>query len=547
MKTYLSKSGLVLGLLATVLGGCAGAEEGSEQAEETKSAITSQGFMVNGCAGTGIFNITSNNLIDFVALDQSSFSNVYAQLYALNQNNREQLIANTQNTSALSSAFTSMLDQVSNYTSAWQQATMLAQQNQASYGSQYATNLNAANTVATSAKTATHLAAGQNTVWSANQGSGYNNTWTSNLANTWQNQANQASGFAVMNSAALNAIYSDAQQFANAGQWGNAVNGATHATNALRNAGSLNAARNAMTSSAMNGAVSSGIQNNGAFGLTGGISAAAPLGWGWGGFGYAPVISNMSAFNNSAVFGNQFGSAINGNLASQNNAAWANMIDNTLSNVWSNANQASYSNVGSNAINSRRSNALNNYANANQASAQSNLANNASTQNAYNNANYQTATNGWSENNVVADQLTRVGSLLSRNTALGTQSAQAGSLNQANSLSQQATGSNAVNQATSQNIAQQYQAMTNLQQYASNNMALVVNVTANSNSAVLNVFTGNSTNRVAANNSFVQPFAACGAIAAPVAAAAILPPAAPDAAIESQVAEPLGDHVAKPE
>lgn len=548
MKSHLSKGGLVLGLFAAALAGCAD-EDGTESTEETKSAITSQGFMVNGCTGTGIFNITSNNLIDYVALDQSSFSNVNAQLYALDRNGRQQLIANTQNSSALSSAFTSMLDQVSNYTSAFQQATLLAQQNQATHANQYGTNVNTANSVATTANTAAHQATGQRTQWAANQGAGHNNTWTSNQANTWQNQTNQASGLSAQNAAALNAITSNEQQFANMGQWANATQGATKAANAYNNAGSLNNASNAMTSAASNGAVNSGIMNNGSFGL-GGVMAAAPVGWGWGGFGYAPVISNTTAFNNAAVFANQFANGLSNNLAAQNSAAYANLIDNSFSNMRSNALQGSYSNAGSNALNAQRSNSLNNYATANQASAQSSIANNAATQNAYNNADYQTATNGFNENSILANRATQVSSLLNQNTALSARAGQAGSLNQTTSLAQQATGSNAVNQANSQRIGQQYQAMTNLSQFSSNSMVLVVDVTARSNQAVLNVYTGNRANRVAANNSFVQPFGACGltgaVVAAPVGASRILPPAQ-NAVADAPVAKPLGDRVVKPE
>lgn len=550
MKNYLSKSGLVLGLFAAAaLAGCAD-EGASPSTEETQSAITSQGFLVNGCAGTGIFNITSNNLIDFVALDQSSFSNVNARVYALNQNGEQRLISNTQNASSLSSAFTSMLDQVSNYTSALQQATMLAQQNRAQHANQYATNLNAANSISTSANTAAHQATGQRTAWSGNQANGYANDWTTNRANTWQNQAERASGYGAQNAASLNAITSNEQQFANAGQWANANQGATNGRSAYGNQGALNSARNATSSSAMNGAVNSGIMNNGSVGITGGM-AAAPVGYGWGGFGYAPVISNTSAFNNNAVFGNQFANASNRNLAAQNGSRYANLIDNTFSNVRSAANQASYNNAGSNAITAQRSNAVNSHNSANQASAQSNLVNNAANRNAYNKADYQRTTSGFNENNIVADRATQVSSMLGQNNVLSAQGSQAGSLDRANTLSQQTTGSNSVNRANSQQMNQQYQAMTNLAQYASNNMVLVLDVTAKSDQAVLNVFTGNSANKVAANNSFVQPFAGCGltGAAVPVAAAAApaILPAAHDAVVADQVVEALGDHVAKPE
>src|SRR6187200_1488937 len=101
MKRYFSVSGVVLGMLAAALAGCGdenAAEEGNTQ--ETKSAITSRGFAVNGCLGTGVFAINSNNLIDFVALDQSSFSNVNAQLFSLSQNNQQSLIASSANSSA---------------------------------------------------------------------------------------------------------------------------------------------------------------------------------------------------------------------------------------------------------------------------------------------------------------------------------------------------------------------------------------------------------------------------------------------------------------
>lgn len=269
MKRYLSYSGVVLGMLAAALTGCAD-EESTSEPEQVKSAITSQGFLTNGCAGTGIFNITSNNLINFVALDQSSFANVNSQLFSMNQQNQQQLIASSQNASALSSAFTSMLDQVSNFTSAFQQAAMLAQQQSSQFNNASATNFNQANSIATVASNSSHLAAGQNTQWTRNNASGFNNAWNSNRANTWANQANQASGFNSANSALFNAIASDAQTFANSGQFANANRGAMNRANSLSNAGSATDATNAINSAASNGANNSAIMNNGVSSIAGG-------------------------------------------------------------------------------------------------------------------------------------------------------------------------------------------------------------------------------------------------------------------------------------
>src|SRR5688500_817921 len=140
MKRYLSSSGVVLGMLAAALTGC-GDEDGATETEQTKSAITARNFAVSGCGATGIFDIMSNNAINFVALDQSSFSNMNAQLFAVDTNMVETLVASTQNSSALDSSFTSMLDQVSNFTSAAQRASQLAAQYASSINNATATSI----------------------------------------------------------------------------------------------------------------------------------------------------------------------------------------------------------------------------------------------------------------------------------------------------------------------------------------------------------------------------------------------------------------------
>ena len=118
MKKNFSLGGVVLGLLAATLAGCA--DEQATKTAETKSAITSRGFVTNGCTGTGVFDINSNNLINFVAIDQSNFSDVNAKLFALDKNNQEQMIASTQSSTAISDSLATLLNEVSNFTSAEQ-------------------------------------------------------------------------------------------------------------------------------------------------------------------------------------------------------------------------------------------------------------------------------------------------------------------------------------------------------------------------------------------------------------------------------------------
>src|SRR4051794_2104795 len=111
MNRYFSGASVILGMLAAGLAGC-GDEGATEKSQETKSAITSRGFAAAGCGGSGIFDITSNNAINYVALDNSSFQNMNAQLYTLDQNNQQQLVTSSALSNQIDQSMTSMFDQV---------------------------------------------------------------------------------------------------------------------------------------------------------------------------------------------------------------------------------------------------------------------------------------------------------------------------------------------------------------------------------------------------------------------------------------------------
>jgi hypothetical protein len=545
-------SGVVLGLFAAALTGCADQEGDAASTPETaKSAITSQGFLANGCAGQGIFAITSNQLIDFVAFDQSAFSGASAQLYSIGQQGQQTLIANTAQQSAVTAQFADMLSQATNFTSAYQQASMLAAQQAALYATQYAATANQATNIATTQNVAANQAAGQTTTWTANQAAGYNNAQSANAANTLGYGVQAANGYNNMNAAQLAAIANQSGMAAQSGQFANAnaasVNGASSAAAQGAQASALGASNFA----AFGGANNAAIMNSGMSGFAGGGAgfAAAPVGWGWGGFGFAPVIANQLAFSNNAVWNNAYGGAINNVSAAQYGSQFANLYNSDFANVLTNANQAAYANQASNAVTAAQQHASSNYNQLNQNLVAGGVANQAATHNAYSTGNAALQTAGYNTNNIAANQATTVNAIANQGTSLAAQAVQEGSLGASVAYGQQQAGATTLSQASTQAVQQQYAALSNLAQFASNNMVLVVNATAASQQAVINVFTGAAGNTVAANQSFAVPFAGCGVgaagVVAPIAGGVLLPPAA---AVDQANVAPLGDRVAtKPE
>jgi hypothetical protein len=545
MKRHLSLSGVVLGLLAAALVGC-GDEEASKP-EQTKSAITSRGFAANGCSGTGVFDINSNNLINYVALDQSSFSDVNASVFALDKNNQEQLISNSQNSSAISSSLASILNEASNFQSAFQRAEQFAAQASSAYQNAYANNQSESESIAQTRTTTNHDAESFRRQFTRTQASGYNNTRSSNDANSYANRANQASSYDAARSAAFNAISSDATNFANAAQSAAAINAARNSASSARNAGSANDSSADSSRYAANGANNSANQFATRAVNTGGGIGAADVGWGWGGFGWGDV-SSLSSFNNSSVFNSQFANAFNNARAAQNNSAYADLDNNQFSKVFSNANRNSYDQVGSNARNAAYSNRFNAADTANQVASQSNLHNDQSASNSYNNGTFNEVANGSREHAATDDSATQYNALAQNNATRSARAQNALARNSSRSAADQLRRNNSRSSSQNSQYSKQYQALDNLSQYNANSLVLRVNVTANSESAVLSVFTGNNANSVSANQDFAQSFAGCGVGASVVGGKKLTPiaPAAADAADEMAI-EPLGDRVAKPE
>ncbi len=540
MKKNLSLGGVALGILAAALAGCAD-EEGANKPEQVKSAITSRGFVANGCTGTGVFDVSSNDLINFVALDQSSFNSVNAEVYALDKNNQEQLIASTQSSSAISSSLAQLLNEVSNFQSAAQRARQLAESSTSSIQNAYAANVNTSDSVATTATTTSHQAEANSRQFTRRNASGWSNQESSSDVNSWSNASNSSRQTAAATAAQFNAQISDISNFANAGQHADAQQGSLNIANSARNAGTASDSVNAVHSNADNGATSiadiTSTRSTSAFG-------AAPVGWGWGGMGWGDV-NTLSSFNRSDVWSSQFADAVNSTRAAANNSATANLVDKTFSNVFSDANQNSFNHAGSNARNSQISKSISNAEQANQVSNQASAHNDQRTHTAYDTNDYREIITGTREDLTTADSATTANHARNANTSLSKRAANA--TNRADSLSEseQLNKSNARNSSLNQQLNKQFQSMENLSRFNSNNLVVKLSVTANSENAVIRMFTGNNSNNVATSQDFSQTFAGCG-VGAAVVTPKLLPGTLSPAAAEANAAQ-LGDRVAKPE
>lgn len=506
MKKYLGSSAVVLGMFAAALVAC-GDEGASTQTEQTKSAITARGFKSAGCAGAGVFDITSNNVINYVALDNSSFSDLNASLYALDKDNQEQLVSSSQNSNQIDQAFTSMLDQVSNFTSASQRAEQLAaQQASSSNATRSVTTLDQSD-VASTYNTAASSRDVSHSDYSNTRASGFNNVSSSRDVNSRANSSNEASAW---NSA-------DARQAAAAAA------GQTNLANSARNNGASSSASNAANAAAQNSAFNSGS----AFSAVAADNGGKGVGWGKGGFGFNDL-SNLSNFSNN-VFNDVRSSQYRNQRSDLNNSQYANLYDNQFAKTFSNARQHSDSLVQS----------------ANNASSAQNIHQDTNTQNAYDRADTISHETASHDAVATANSATTRNDLSRRMEA--SQFDAVDSKSYLDNLTQADTSAanQAKNSASSKQMAQRYTALDNLSQFNSNHLVLKLNVTSNSQSAIVRVFTGNNSNNVASNQDFNQVFAGCGVSADVVPVKGIPLNAAP--AAEQAEAAQLGDRVAKPE
>ncbi len=512
MKKYGSLSGAVLSLLAASVTGCG--DEKASTPEDIKSSITAQSFVVDGCNGVGAFNIASNNLINFVGLDQSSFANMSASLYAVDQNNVQTLIASNEHMSAVSENLASLFQQATNYTSAYQLANQIATQLAEQASNAYATNSMTQNNVATTSNSTYHSRVGSTRAITSNNASGYNNAWNSSDANTLASNSNQMNAWDAANSGAATS----------------AANGASNASNSALASGNR-----------ANGYNSSGMgANQGAFnsasrvGTTGGAIAAAPVGWGVGGWGWGPI-ANIASFNSSAVFGSQYANSNAYTAAGANNAAYASAADNAFSSLFSDTRASSYNNVNS----------------GNSGMSQSHVSANDRTSTGYSTGNVVEQATAVNEQLATYDSATTANSLASNGATAASNGANSRAMQSSSTSANEAAGASSGTSSTSSAMNQQFTAASNLSQYNANNLVLKLNVTANTESAIVRVFTGNNASNLAANQDFAYAFPGCGVAAGPYVGPVVAPVAGPYVAPVPVVApvtiKPLGDRVAKPE
>ncbi|MBX3260594.1 MAG: hypothetical protein KF782_12955, partial [Labilithrix sp.] len=241
-------SGVILGMLAAAAAGC-GDEGAAKAPQETKSAITARGFQVTGdCSGTGIFDITSNDFINYVALDNSSFKDSNAQLYALDKDNVETLVADSRTVSSIDEDMASMFDKASNYTSASQRASQLASQRASSYNNSRSTNTLQSTEVASVATTSDSQRDATSRRFTQNSASGWDNRTSSTDSNSWTNRANEQSSYNNANAGQFTAAQSDAQNWSSSARFADQMQGSRNAASAERNAGSSSDATNAANS-----------------------------------------------------------------------------------------------------------------------------------------------------------------------------------------------------------------------------------------------------------------------------------------------------------
>src|SRR5271165_5954373 len=197
-KSFAKASALgsvALGLLAaSFMAGCAadsGQPSDNSSGTPEKADITLQSQVAKGCGAVSTFAISSPNVINWVALDQSNLANVNnIQLYNVDDNNQ---VSNTNQTvTNANSTVQSMINQATNNMSAQQAWMNQYAQNMASNQSTATNSSNAADV--TSVNGFNNSAATTNTAVT-HQDNHNNNQWASasNYAANISSAAQQAS------------------------------------------------------------------------------------------------------------------------------------------------------------------------------------------------------------------------------------------------------------------------------------------------------------------------------------------------------------------
>jgi hypothetical protein len=195
MKTHLTTSlgAVALAALTAALTGCgdAGSEE-TENTGETATEITSRGIAVGGCGANGVFAINNlsnfNGTTDWVALDQSDFTNLTSQLSQQNNQFQQSLVSN--NASEVDQSLMQAINQATNFTNAFQASQMFASQAAAASNASQVTSIasHQDSTVATLDANSSQWA--QNSGSARNSAVAANNNWASNVANRGARNAN---------------------------------------------------------------------------------------------------------------------------------------------------------------------------------------------------------------------------------------------------------------------------------------------------------------------------------------------------------------------
>lgn len=137
MKTHLNVRSLSILALGAITSGLVACANDTEQTEadttgEQAASITANGIQVSGCGANGLFNIASASSfaknVDFIAIDQSDFSNLTSQLSAFNEQNQQQLVSN--DASTLDASFQSLINEFTNHTTAHQESLIRLQEHQ---------------------------------------------------------------------------------------------------------------------------------------------------------------------------------------------------------------------------------------------------------------------------------------------------------------------------------------------------------------------------------------------------------------------------------
>jgi hypothetical protein len=179
MKTHrnITSLGIVaLGILTGVLTGCGdeSADGTNDEATGTQAAsIVARGIAFDGCGANGVFDIFTsrdasnrNSRLDFVALDQSDFSNLTSQLSSFNSQNQQSLVSN--NATTLDELLQVAINEATSNTSAFQESQNSLRQE---VSSDRATHVSRTRSHQDASEATTDVSSSQ---WSRNSGSSEN-------------------------------------------------------------------------------------------------------------------------------------------------------------------------------------------------------------------------------------------------------------------------------------------------------------------------------------------------------------------------------------